>query len=58
MALRSEHAFDSSKDRFDFHHHPAAAAVWFVVSDMVLVSGPVADVVDANINQPAQAGTL
>ncbi len=54
----SEHTFDCRKDRFHLHDHSAAAAVWFVVGDMVLVRGPVADVVNMHIDQPALAGAL
>ena len=53
-----EHAFDRRKDRFHFHDHSAAAAVRFIIGDMVLVGGPVADIMDAHIDQPALAGAL
>ena len=56
--FRPEHAFNSGEDRFDFHHHPTAAAVWFIVGDVMLVCGPVADVVEVYVNQPALAGTI
>ncbi len=53
-----EHAFDRRKDRFHFHDHPAAPAVRFIVGDMVLVRGPVTDIMDTYIDQPALAGAL
>ncbi len=55
---RPKHTFDRRKDRFHFHDHSAAPAVRFIVGDMVLVRGPVTDIMDTYINQSALAGAL
>ena len=49
---------DGSEDGFAFHDHPLAAAVRGIVGGGVFVRGPVAQVVDADIQQAFFAGAL
>ncbi len=55
---RAEHSFHGGKDRLGFHDHPTAAPIGHIVGDMVAIGGPVADVMQGNLNQAALAGLL
>ena len=54
----SKNTFNSCKDRFHFHHHPTATSIRFIVCDMVLIPGKVADIMDTYINQSTLTGAL
>ncbi len=54
----SKNGFDRLEERLGLHHHPAAAAVGRVVGGVMFVARPVADVMQAHVNQPVLAGAL
>ncbi len=47
----AKHALHRGEDRLGLHHHAPAAAVGGVVSGVVFVGGPIADVVGVNLDQ-------
>jgi hypothetical protein len=50
--VAAQRRLDGGDDRRRLHHHPGAAAVGCVVGGAVAVGRPVAEVVDAEVEQP------
>src|SRR5690606_12690387 len=58
LKIVAEDGFDRFHDRRGFHDHPGAAAVGRVVGGAMPIVGPVADVMNLDVDQPLRPGTL
>ena len=58
LSRQSEHRFNRLEHRLRFHHHPASAAIRYIIRRVMFVVGVVPNVVNAHVDQPSLAGAL